>query len=159
MYLVDTNVLSATAPTKAAPGQELPAWMDRNSAALYVSVITVAEVEDGIAKSRRTGAETKARHLADWLETVLHLYGRRILPLDVRIARRVGALAYRARARGQNPGLANLAIAATAQVLGCTILTQNLRHFTALEVPALNPFEALPDDMILPQTSCIKSDA
>jgi hypothetical protein len=39
----------------------LLAWMHRNSAGLYLSVITVAEVEDGIAKSRRLGARRKGR--------------------------------------------------------------------------------------------------
>ena len=47
-------------------------WMDRNSARLFLSVITVAEVEDGIAKSRRLGMHRKAERLAEWLETVLH---------------------------------------------------------------------------------------
>jgi hypothetical protein len=37
-----------------------------------------------------------------------------------------------------------LAIAATAQLRGWTVLTRNLRHFSPLEVPALDPFAALP---------------
>jgi hypothetical protein len=40
---------------------------------LYLSVITVAEVEDGIAKSRRLGAHRKAERVSEWLETLLHL--------------------------------------------------------------------------------------
>ena len=144
MYLVDTNVLSAGAPTKAAAMPDLAAWMDRNSAALYLSVITIAEVEDGIAKSRRLGAHRKAGRLSEWLDTLLHLYEARVLPLDLTTARRLGTLADRARAGGHAPGLADLAIAATAQARGYTILTRNLRHFVPLEVPALNPFEALP---------------
>ena len=55
-------------------------WMDRNSASLFLSVITIAEVEDGIAKSRRLGARRKAEQLSAWLETVLHLYAARVLP-------------------------------------------------------------------------------
>ena len=51
MYLVDTNVLSAAAPTKAVPRQDLRDRMERNSAGLHLSVITIAEVEDGIARS------------------------------------------------------------------------------------------------------------
>ena len=47
--------------------------MERNSDSLYLSLITVAEVEDGIARSRRTGAPAKAKRLTDWLEAVLHL--------------------------------------------------------------------------------------
>jgi hypothetical protein len=76
LYLVDTNVLSAGAPTKAVAMPALLAWMHRNSGRLYLSVITVAEVEDGIAKSRRLGAHRKAERLSEWLETLLHLYAR-----------------------------------------------------------------------------------
>ena len=144
MYLVDTNVLSAGAPTKAVAAPDLVAWMDRNSAGLYLSVITVAEVEDGIAKSRRLGAQRKAERLSEWLETLLHLYGSRVLPIDLETARRVGTLADRARSQGQAPGLADLAIAATALKHGYTVLTRNLRHFGSVGVPALDPGEALP---------------
>ena len=139
MYLVDTNVLSAGASTKAVAAPELVAWMDRNGAGLYLSVITVAEVEDGIARSRRLGVPRKAERLSEWLGTLLHLYGLRVLPIDVETARRVGALADRARSRGLAPGLADLAIAATAQRYGYTVLTRNLRHFGSVGAPALDP--------------------
>lgn len=145
LYLVDTNVLSAGAPTKAVPQEKLREWMDRSSADLYLSVITIAEVEDGIARSRRSGAHAKAGRLVEWLGTVLHLYGSRILPIDVATARRVGLLADHARGRGCNPGLADLAIGATAAVRNYTVLTRNLRHFAPLGISALDPFEALPD--------------
>lgn len=118
--------------------------MERNSAGLYLSVITIAEVEDGISRSRRAGAHAKAERLTDWLETVLHLYANRVLPVDVATARRIGALADHARGQGHDPGLADLAIAATALVRGHVVLTRNLRHFAPLEVPAHDPFETLP---------------
>lgn len=146
MYLVDTNVLSAGAPAKLVAAPELVAWMERNSAGLYLSVITVAEVEDGIAKSRRQGAHRKADRLSEWLETLLHLYGARVLLVDLETARRVGALADHARSQGQEPGLADLVIAATAQIRGWTVLTRNLKHFAPLGVLALDPFAALPAD-------------
>ena len=121
--------------------------MERNSAGLYLSVITVSEVEDGIARSRRTGAHAKAKRLAGWLEAVLHLYGSRILPIDVPTARRIGALADYARGQGHDPGLADLAIAATAAIRGQVVLTRNLRHFAPLGVAAQDPFDALPKDV------------
>ena len=147
MYLVDTNVISAGAPAKAVASPALMAWMDRNSTGLYLSVITVAEVEDGIARSRRRGGNRKADQLAEWLDALLHLYASRVLPLDLVTARRVGVLADHVRGQGGDPGLADLAIAATAQLRGWTVLTRNLRHFTPMGVPAHDPFTVLPPDV------------
>ncbi len=146
MYLVDTNILSAGAPTKAVSQVHLAGWMDRNSPFLFLSVVTIAEVEDGVAKCRRQGATQKADRLADWLETVLHLYSARILPVCIAVARRLGRLSDHARSQGIAPGFADLTIAATAQHHGCTVLTRNLRHFGPMGVAALDPFAALPGD-------------
>jgi len=137
-YLVDTNVLSADAPTKAKTAVDLTGWMDRNSERLYISVITVAEVEDGIAKAWREDAHRKCDRLAEWLATLLHLYNARVLPLDVIAARMLGGLC--ARGLGHSPGFADLGIAATAAVRGYAVLARNLRHFDMLGVPAQDPF-------------------
>jgi predicted nucleic acid-binding protein len=118
--------------------------MERHSDRLYLSAITVVEIEDGIAKARREGARKKAALLASWLEAVLHLYGARILPVDVAVARALGGLADVAHGQGLAPGFADLAIAATAQVFGLAVLTRNLRHFQMLPVACCDPFVALP---------------
>ena len=144
MYLVDTNVLSAGAPGKAVSHPELAAWMDRHSTELFLSVVTVAEIESGIEKLRRQAAQPRADRLAGWLETVVHLYSARVLPLDIAAARVLGRLSDRARALGHAPGFADLAIAATAQHHGCTVLTRNLRHLACLGVATTDPFEGLP---------------
>lgn len=143
MYLVDTNVISAAAPSRSA-SPALIAWMDNHSAQLYISAVTVAEIEDGIAKARREGATRKAADLAAWLETLLHLYGERIFAFDTATTRYAGALSDRARGQGQAPGFADIIIAATALQHGLTILSQNLKHFAPLGVHVLDPFAALP---------------
>jgi predicted nucleic acid-binding protein len=143
LYLVDTNVISARAPARV-PLPELAAWMDTHSAELFFSTVTIAEIEDGIAKAQREGATRKARDIAAWLETVLHLYAARILPFDLATARLAGSLSDRARGQGHGPGFADIIIAATAQWHGLTILTRNLRHFEPLGVPVHDPFVQLP---------------
>ncbi len=143
MYLVDTNVISAGAPLRAAQ-IDLIGWMDAHSTALFLSSVTVAEIEDGIAKARRAGAARKATELSAWLDVVLHLYGDRVLAFDAPIARIAGALSDRARASGQAPGFADIVIAATARHHGLTILSRNLKHFEPLGVPVIDPFAALP---------------
>jgi predicted nucleic acid-binding protein len=143
MYLVDTNVISAGAPSKAMAQTELIDWMERNTDRLYLSVVTIAEIEDGIAKARREGARRKSAQLASWLETVLHLYSARILVLNIGIARLAGRLSDFARGRAHEPGFTDLVIAATARSHGLQVLTRNLRHFTILDVPAHDPFAEL----------------
>lgn len=119
-------------------------WLDANSSKLFLSTVTVFEIEDGIAKLRREGAKRKAAALGAWLDTLLHLYAQRILPADVAVARLAGGLSDRARRDGFAPGLADILIAATAQRHRLTILTRNLRDFQRLGVTALDPFLALP---------------
>jgi predicted nucleic acid-binding protein len=143
MYLVDTNVISAAAPARPVP-PSLIEWMNTHSAALFLSVVTVAEIEDGIAKLRREGATRKSADLAAWLETIRHLYGDRVLAFDAAAARIAGMMSDRARGLGQAPGFADIIIAATAQQHGLTILSRNLRHFEPFGVNAVDPFKRLP---------------
>jgi len=143
LYLVDTNVISAAAPSRPMP-PALVDWMDLHSATLFLSAVTVAEIEDGIAKLRREGAKSKSANLTAWLETVLHLYGDRVLAFDAPTARIAGALSDRARGLGHAPGLADIIVAATAQQHGLTILSRNLRHLDPLGVAAIDPFAKLP---------------
>lgn len=140
VYLVDTNVISAGAPTKSTALHYLPDWMDRNSAMLFLSVVTIAEITDGIAKSRRQGATRKADRLDSWLETIRYLYADRILPIDVAVAIEAGARSDLARGSGHDPGFADILIGATAVHHRLQVLTMNLRHFRVLEVDARNPF-------------------
>jgi predicted nucleic acid-binding protein len=144
VYLVDTDVISQSAPSKAAASALLAVWMDQHSDRLFLSAITIAEIEDGIAKVRREGATRKATALASWLKTLLHLYQSRVLPFDVSVARVAGKLSDRARSKGHAPGFADAAIAATAATLSLIVLTRNVRHFASLGVPVHNPFESLP---------------
>jgi predicted nucleic acid-binding protein len=143
VYIVDTNVISAASPARTE-ASALVEWMDAHSASLFLSVVTVAEIEDGIAKLRREGALRKSSDLTAWLDVVLHLYGAHILSFDTPTARIAGALADRARGRGQAPGFADIIIAATAHRHELTILSRNLKHFEPLGVSALDPFVALP---------------
>jgi predicted nucleic acid-binding protein len=119
-------------------------WMDRNSRRLYVSVITIAEVEDGIAKSKREGATRKSTLLAEWLDTLVHLYSARILSFDLPAARIAGKLSDKARGGGHTPGFADVAISAIARHHGLTVLTRNVDDYAPLGVAAHDPVTQLP---------------
>ncbi|KAA8391307.1 type II toxin-antitoxin system VapC family toxin [Acetobacter tropicalis] len=118
--------------------------LDRNSDKLFISVITIAEIEAGIAKLKDNGSLKKAQRLYEWLETLLHLYQHRVLPLDIQLARELGRMTQAVRQAGRMPEMADLSIAATAIVRGYVMLTRNLRYFQGTGVTALDPFESLP---------------
>lgn len=142
MYLLDTNILSASAPTRRdADAEALAAWMRERSDRLYLSAITIAEIEAGIARAVRIGASTKAPALRRWLAAIEHFYASRILPFGIAEARQAGAILDRARAH--DPGFEDIAIAATAAAHGLTVLTANERHFAPLGVPYANPLKEL----------------
>ena len=143
MYLVDTNVISASSPTRKG-ASDLAEWMDAHSCQLFLSAVSVAEIEDGIAKLRRQGARQKAGNFAAWLETLLHLYADRVLAFDVETARLAGALSDKARGQGFAPGLADIIIAATARRHDLTLLTRNTKDFVYLGVSLHDPFVSLP---------------
>lgn len=143
-YLVDTDVISAGAPSKARTIPALLEWMDRNSSRLYVSVITIAEIEDGIAKSKREGATRKSALLAEWVDTLVHLYSARILSFDLSAARIAGRLADTARAAGHTPGFADVAIGAIARRHELTVLTRNVDDYAAFGVAAHDPVGQIP---------------
>ena len=139
-------------PTSSPPALQAKHWRWRpwqsgstvTATLLYLSAITIAEIEPGIAKARRIGSQAKADRLAEWLETVIHLHSARILPLDLQVARTLGNLSDLARSTGATPDFADLAIAATAISRGYTLLTRNLRHFRDMPVACLDPFVTLP---------------
>lgn len=143
-YLVDTNVLPALAPARRDAAVDLVAWLDAVSNELFLSVVTATGIHDGIAKAVRMGATRKAEDLAQWWQAIEHLYATRILPFDLAMAHSAGRLADKARGAGHDPGFADVAIAATAEVHGLILLTRNLRHFAPFAIPVLNPFESLP---------------
>ena len=133
MFLIDTDVLSALRRRDRSPG--VVQWIsDQRTTDLYLSVVSVGEVERGIVRRRRRDPAS-AQMLAAWLDGVLALYGERILAVDLSTARRRGRLCDALGHEG-----ADLLIAATALEHGLTVVTRNVQRFEPTGVPVLNPF-------------------
>lgn len=135
MYLLDTDVVSELRRPKR--NDDVVAWFEPIPPAdLFISIVTPFEIEAGIERQRRVDPPF-ARDLDTWLDTTLRLYGDRILPLTVNIARRWGRLS----AQIGNKNLDG-AIAATALEHGLTVVTRNVAHHEPTGVAIVNPFEA-----------------
>lgn len=133
MYLLDTVVVSEL--RKRRPARAVIDWLSaRREDELFLSVVTLGEIQRGIA-AKRDSDPVFADELARWLESLLRLYGDRILPMTGRIALLWGELSWRA-----GHGGADLVIAATALEHGLTVATRNVRHFAPLGVAVYNPF-------------------
>jgi predicted nucleic acid-binding protein len=131
IWLLDTNVLSALRRPERAP--HVVRWLaGKPDDALFLSVITLGEVERGIALQARDPAF--ARDLRAWLDRTVQLFADRILPFDADAARIWGQLS----ARIGNSG-ADLQIAATALARDATVVTGD-RAFLATGARITSPF-------------------
>ena len=137
MYLLDTNVVSEL--RKAGVGRADPhvtSWAASvDAAALYISVITVMELEIGVLRvERRDSAQGVL--LRNWLEhQVLPAFAGRILSIDLPIARRCARMLVR-DPKADRDAL----IAATAAARGLTVVTRNTADFQATGVMLLDPW-------------------
>ncbi|MCY3955231.1 MAG: type II toxin-antitoxin system VapC family toxin [Nitrospira sp.] len=138
MYLLDTNVIAelrkATSPKV---DQKVLAWAYSVSiASLFLSVITVLELETGTLLIERRDP-TQGAVLRSWLNThVLPAFSDRILPVDTAVAQRCARL-HVPDPRSDRDAL----IAATALVHGMTVVTRNTKDFAPTGVALLNPWE------------------
>lgn len=137
MYLIDMVVLSELRKRRRNPN--VVRWLESvPDTDLFLSAITVAEVERGIERQRAANPPFAAE-LASWLDVVLRAYAERVLPLTVNVARRWGRLAARA-----THNEIDLAIAATALEHGLVVATRNLSDFVPTGVATVNPFDPAP---------------
>src|SRR4029077_16675500 len=138
MFLIDTVTLSELRRRERDP--MVVKWFERQRTTdLFLSVISIGEIERGIARQRTTDPGF-AGALADWLDRVLTLYGERVVPFDLRAARRWGALS---AALGTESGA--LMTAATARGHGITMVTRNGPDFEPCGVAVLDPFSRRPN--------------
>jgi predicted nucleic acid-binding protein len=137
MYILDTNVISELRKGKKAE-RSVRMWAQTLPAAnLYLSVVSVLELEVGILlverRDRKQGAILRA-----WIDGhVLRSFSGRILPIDTVVAQRSASL-HVPNPRSDRDAL----IAATALVHGMTVVTRNLSHFQATGVTVVNPWLA-----------------
>jgi len=136
MYILDTNVVSELRKAKKAH-QNVKKWAQPLPAAsLYISVISVLELEIGILLIERRDQE-RGTILRAWMDRhVLPTFSGRILAIDTAVAQRCATL------HVPNPlSDRDALIAATALVHGLTVATRNVADFEGMGVGVINPWE------------------
>ena len=138
MFVLDTNVVSELRKVKAGKAdRNVAMWASRVPAeTLYVSVITILELETGVLLVQRRDPAQGAL-LRAWLDRhVLPAFADRVLPVDTAVAQRCAAL-HVPDPRSDRDAL----IAATAMVHSMTVVTRNVTDFAATGAPLLNPWD------------------
>ena len=132
MYLLDTNVVSEL--RKPRPHGAVVEWLRSvDDAQLFLSVVTLAEIQAGIELTREQDA-AKAAEIEAWLDQVAQSYN--VLPMDAPTFRYWTRLMH----RKSDTLYEDAMIAATAHLQGLTVVTRNVADFNSLAVQVFNPF-------------------
>jgi toxin FitB len=132
MYLLDTNVVSEL--RKPKPHGAVVQWITATADAdLYVSAVTIGEIQAGIELTREQDP-AKAAELEQWLDHMSASFN--VVPMDAAAFREWAVLMHRV----SNTLYEDAMIAATARVHQFTVVTRNVTDFKPFKVNILNPF-------------------
>lgn len=133
-YLLDTNVVSEL--RRPRPAEAVLSWFGSvNSADLWLSVLVLGEIRQGVEQLARRDADQAAAR-EKWLLDLTDLFGDRILPVTAEVTDLWGRL----NVPDRLPAVDGL-LAATAIVHGWTLVTRNTSDVARTGVRLLNPFE------------------
>ena len=135
-YLLDTNVISELRKGERAE-PSVSSWFDGLAdQEIYLSVLTIGEIRRGIESVRRRNPDS-ATALDSWLSRLTEAHRDRILQVDRAIAEEWG----RMNVPDPLPVVDGL-LAATARVLGLTLVTRNVADVEATGVELFDPFDS-----------------
>jgi predicted nucleic acid-binding protein len=132
-FLLDTNVVSEL--RKPKPHGAVLSWIaDLQADQIYLSAVTIGELQTGVELTRRQNPE-KADEIELWVDQLAE--SSQVLPMD--------APCFREWARLMNGKTEHLLedamIAATARIHNLTVATRNEKDFKPLGVRVLDPFK------------------
>ena len=135
-YLLNANVVSELRKQEGRANLAVRGWARiQRTSELFLSVVTVMEVEIGVARIEKRDA-TQGMVLRRWLERdLLPAFAGRLVPVDVAVTRRAASL----HVPDPRPER-DVLIAATAIEGAMTVVTRSVNDFAALGVDLLDPW-------------------
>jgi hypothetical protein len=136
-FLLDTCVISEL--TRKQPARKVVNWISsQDELLLFLSVITLGEIEKGIGKLPNGH---KRQALRQWLTNDLpRRFAGRIVPVDAETALRWGEISADAETKGRPVPVLDGLMAASALVHGLILVTRNTADVAGTPVPVLNPW-------------------
>ena len=138
MWLLDTNVVSELRKIRSGKADaNVARWISgKDTAAMFISVITLQELETGVLRTERKDA-VRGEILRKWFDwSVRPAFAGRILPVDEKVALKSAQL----QVPDPKPAMDCL-VAATALVHGLTLVTRNIRDFEGTGVRLVDPWK------------------
>lgn len=132
-YLIDTDLLSMLERKQVPP--KLAAWVQRNEADIFLSVVSFAELQFGLDRAPATHKASLTTWLADVRRKLAPATEDLTEPLLVRWKELLADL----KARNRTMTCEDSLIAATALFRGHTVATHNKRHFEPAGVQLVDP--------------------
>ena len=139
VYLLDTNVISQL--TKRQPDPGVTAFIqeaDDAESSLYLSVITIGEINEGIIRLTRYNDLQQADRLSQWHEQLKIDFADFLLPIDADTTTIWGEIL----AATDDTNAIDKLIAATALQYGLSLVTRNIDHLVGTGAKCVNPFNA-----------------
>lgn len=137
MYLLDTNILSEL--TRTQPNSSIIDFIQQariEDKPLFLSVITLGEINKGIAKLKRYGDTAQANKFSNWLQQIRQEFTNNILDIDSEITLLWGHIL----ASTDDTNAIDKLIAATALIYDLTIVSRNTKHLDSTGAKSINPF-------------------
>ena len=138
MIILDTNVISAL--MQSPIDVQVVDWLDRQPAeSIWITSITLFETQFGLAllpKGKRRQSLEKS-----FLQMMTEDFQHRILDFDSTAASESAQLAADRKRRGRPVDIRDTQIAGIALARRASLATRNIRHFSDLNIPVVNPWE------------------
>ena len=149
MYQLDTPIVSEY--IKKRPARKIIEWLDsQNEHSLFVSCLTIAELQKGLhkleSKAQSQDERRRASRIKDWIQMIVERFEGRILPVDSDVLATWAKVCGISEATGVTLPVIDSLMAASALVSNLSLVTTNEQDFRrcsqSLEI--INPLAVLP---------------